>query len=103
MSGNFHVLNRGKRSISVDLKQARGREIVERLAASADVLVQNFRPGVTDRLGLGWERALRAQSTAGLRVDERLRARRTARAPPRLRPHHPGAVGPGVGAGPSAR
>ena len=55
MSGNFHVLNRGKRSISVDLKQARGREIVERLAAGADALVQNFRPGVTDRLGLGWE------------------------------------------------
>ena len=55
MSGNFHVLNRGKRSIAVDLKQPRGREIVERLAASADVLIQNFRPGVTDRLGLGWD------------------------------------------------
>jgi crotonobetainyl-CoA:carnitine CoA-transferase CaiB-like acyl-CoA transferase len=55
MSGNFHVLNRGKRSIAVDLKQARGREIVERLALAADVLVQNFRPGVTDRLGLGWD------------------------------------------------
>ena len=55
MSGNFHVLNRGKRSIAVDLKQPGGREIVERLAASADVLIQNFRPGVTDRLGLGWD------------------------------------------------
>src|SRR4029079_17819985 len=50
MSGNFHVLNRGKRSIAVDLKQPRGREIVERLADGADLLVQNFRPGVTDRL-----------------------------------------------------
>jgi crotonobetainyl-CoA:carnitine CoA-transferase CaiB-like acyl-CoA transferase len=55
MSGNFHVLNRGKRSIAVDLKQPRGREIVARLAAGADVLVQNYRPGVTDRLGLGWD------------------------------------------------
>jgi crotonobetainyl-CoA:carnitine CoA-transferase CaiB-like acyl-CoA transferase len=61
MSGNFHVLNRGKRSIAVDLKQPRGRAIVERLAESADVLVQNFRPGVTDRLGLGWE-ALHARN-----------------------------------------
>jgi len=56
ISGNFHVLNRGKRSLAVDLKQARGRALVERLADTADALVQNFRPGVMDRLGLGWDR-----------------------------------------------
>jgi crotonobetainyl-CoA:carnitine CoA-transferase CaiB-like acyl-CoA transferase len=56
MSGNFHVLNRGKRSIAIDLKQERGRSIVERLAQDADALFQNYRPGVMDRLGLGWER-----------------------------------------------
>jgi crotonobetainyl-CoA:carnitine CoA-transferase CaiB-like acyl-CoA transferase len=56
MSGNFHVLNRGKRSIAVDLKEERGRAIVERLASTADALVQNYRPGVLDRLGLGWSR-----------------------------------------------
>ena len=56
MSGNFHVLNRGKRSIAVDLKQPRGRDIVERLADTADALVQNYRPGVLDRLGLGFDR-----------------------------------------------
>ena len=53
-SGFFHVLNRGKRSIAVDLGQARGIDIVQRLAADADVVVQNFRPGVVDRLGIGY-------------------------------------------------
>ena len=44
--------NRNKRSIAVDLKSERGREILFRLAESADVLVQNFRPGVVARLGI---------------------------------------------------
>lgn len=45
--------NRSKRSVAVDLKTAQGVEIVKRIAETADVMVQNFRPGVTDRLGLG--------------------------------------------------
>ncbi len=53
-SGFFHVLNRGKRSIAVDLGQTRGIDIVRRLAADADVVIQNFRPGVVDRLGIGY-------------------------------------------------
>src|ERR1700689_4920850 len=48
----YLALNRGKRSIAVDLKQPRGREILFSLADSADVLVENFRPGVLDRLGV---------------------------------------------------
>ncbi len=47
------LLNRGRRSIAVDLKQDEGRAIVKDLAAQADVLVEGFRPGVTERLGLG--------------------------------------------------
>jgi alpha-methylacyl-CoA racemase len=47
------LLNRGRRSIAVDLKQEEGRAIVKDLAAQADVLVEGFRPGVTERLGLG--------------------------------------------------
>lgn len=47
--------NLGKRSICVDATRAVGRSIVEQLARSADVLVENFRPGVMDRLGLGHE------------------------------------------------
>jgi crotonobetainyl-CoA:carnitine CoA-transferase CaiB-like acyl-CoA transferase len=52
----FHGWNRGKRSLAVNLKTPEGREIVERLAAEADVMMENMRPGVVDRLGLGYER-----------------------------------------------
>ena len=55
LSGFFHVLNRGKRSIAVDLGTPDGRAIVERLAKDADVVIQNFRPGVAARLGIGYE------------------------------------------------
>jgi alpha-methylacyl-CoA racemase len=51
----FEATNRGKRSIAIDLKQAAGRELLLQLAATADALVEGFRPGVLDRLGLGWE------------------------------------------------
>lgn len=54
-SGFFHVINRGKRSIALDLGTTEGRTIVERLAERADVVIQNFRPGVVGRLGLGYE------------------------------------------------
>lgn len=49
------VLNRGKKSIAVDLKQAAGIETVLRLIGHADILLEGFRPGVTERLGLGPE------------------------------------------------
>jgi crotonobetainyl-CoA:carnitine CoA-transferase CaiB-like acyl-CoA transferase len=48
--------NRGKRSIAVDLKTAEGRTVVEKMAAGADVVMENMRPGVADRLGVGWAR-----------------------------------------------
>ena len=54
-SAYFAMLNRGKRSIAIDLKTPEGRGLVRDLAAKADVLVENFRPGVADRLGLGYE------------------------------------------------
>src|SRR5712691_2920498 len=47
--------NRGKRSISLDLKQSGDLDVAQRLIASADVVIENFRPGVMDRLGLGPE------------------------------------------------
>jgi alpha-methylacyl-CoA racemase len=52
----FLSLNRGKRSVRIDLKTEAGREVLLRLARGADVLVESFRPGVLDRLGVGWER-----------------------------------------------
>lgn len=51
----FQSVNRNKRSIAVDLKHEQGREIVKRLVRDADVLVENFRAGVMDRLGLSYE------------------------------------------------
>jgi crotonobetainyl-CoA:carnitine CoA-transferase CaiB-like acyl-CoA transferase len=54
-SGNFALLNRGKRGLTADLKDEGDRAHVRRLALSADVLLEQFRPGVMERLGLGYE------------------------------------------------
>ena len=55
MGIHFHMVNRNKRSIALDLKQKDGRELLLELAGWADVLVEQFRPGVMDTLGLGYE------------------------------------------------
>ncbi|MFI7613659.1 CaiB/BaiF CoA transferase family protein [Nonomuraea terrae] len=52
VNASFLSLNRNKRSLAVDLKSQEGREIVHRLAATADVFLQNYRPGVAERLGM---------------------------------------------------
>jgi alpha-methylacyl-CoA racemase len=52
----FLALNRGKRSIRIDLKTEQGKEVLLRLAQDTDVLLESFRPGVLDRLGVGYER-----------------------------------------------
>ncbi len=53
MGISFLAQNAGKRSLTLNLKDPRGKEILQRLVTQADVLVENFRPGVMDRLGLG--------------------------------------------------
>jgi alpha-methylacyl-CoA racemase len=55
-SALFLSLNRGKRSIRVNLKSDQGKAVLRRLARHADVLLESFRPGVLDRLGVGYER-----------------------------------------------
>ncbi|MCY4455080.1 MAG: CaiB/BaiF CoA-transferase family protein [Chloroflexi bacterium] len=55
-SGYFFSINRGKRSIAIDLKLDEGRELFLRLVPEFDVIVENFRPGTLERLGLGYER-----------------------------------------------
>src|SRR5437879_343213 len=54
-SSLFISSNRGKRSLSIDVKTPKGREVLAKLVGAADVLVQNFRPGTMERLGLGYD------------------------------------------------
>lgn len=56
----YDVLARGRQSIALDIKSEAGREIVLKLAASADALIEGFRPGVIERLGLGPDMLLKA-------------------------------------------
>jgi CoA:oxalate CoA-transferase len=52
----FILLHRNKKSVTIDLKSERGRNILLRMVTDADVLIENFRPGTLERLGLGYER-----------------------------------------------
>lgn len=53
-SAIFEAVNRGKRGVVLDLRAAEGRALAVALARTADVVVENFRPGVADKLGIGW-------------------------------------------------
>jgi crotonobetainyl-CoA:carnitine CoA-transferase CaiB-like acyl-CoA transferase len=55
ISAPFLILNRNKRGIALDLKQAKGREVLLRLVRTADVLTENYRRGTLEKLGLGYE------------------------------------------------
>ena len=78
---NYMALNRGKRSIVLDLKQDEDRERARRLAERADVVIENFRPGVTERLGIDYESLHELNprmvycSVTGFHVDGRYRDR----------------------------
>jgi crotonobetainyl-CoA:carnitine CoA-transferase CaiB-like acyl-CoA transferase len=61
LPANFVNINRSKRSVTIDLKKPEGRDLLLRLARTADVVVQNFRPGVVERLGIA-EPDLRAHN-----------------------------------------
>jgi crotonobetainyl-CoA:carnitine CoA-transferase CaiB-like acyl-CoA transferase len=58
-SGYFYSLNRGKRSIALDLKNEAGKALFRKLAAGSDVVVENFVPGTMEKLGLGYEQLKR--------------------------------------------
>ena len=55
LSAMFIAVNRGKQGLSIDIKSPGGREILERLIATADVMIDNFRPGTMERLGFGYD------------------------------------------------
>lgn len=54
-TASFMTVNRNKRSLALDLKDPRGKAVLERLLAGADVLIENYRPGVLGRLGFGYD------------------------------------------------
>jgi crotonobetainyl-CoA:carnitine CoA-transferase CaiB-like acyl-CoA transferase len=60
VSAFFLLANRNVRSVTVNLKSAKGLEVARRMIETADVMVENFRPGVMDRLGLGYEDAIKS-------------------------------------------
>jgi alpha-methylacyl-CoA racemase len=55
LSGRYLAVNRNKRSLALDLKAPAGRDAFLKMASRADVVVESFRPGVMDRLGVGWQ------------------------------------------------
>ena len=55
IAGGFLALNRNKRSIAMDLRSDEGKSVFRRMAETADIVAENFRPGVMDRLGLGYD------------------------------------------------
>ena len=89
----FVSVNAGKRSVALDLKSAAGREAALRLVGSADVVMENFRPGVMDRLGLGGPRPAARTARRRVLLDLRLRPIRAAKGEPGDRPDHSERVG----------
>ena len=74
----FAALNHGKESIALDLQRRRRPRHLRALLGAADVLVENFRPGVLERLGYGWDALHARWPRADLRRGLRLRADRAA-------------------------
>jgi len=62
LPGFYNQQNAGKRGVCIDLKHPDGASVVLELAAVADVVIENFRPGVADRLGIGWDQLSQAKS-----------------------------------------
>src|SRR2546423_15427246 len=73
---DFLNLHRNKRSMTLDLKHPRGVEIIKKIAARADVVVENFRPDVKTRLGIDYEALSKGNPRLGYRPVSRLRPNR---------------------------
>ena len=84
--GSHEAMNRNRRAVAANLKSDEGREQVLALIAKADVLIEGYRPGVTERLGLGPGGLREGQRAVGVRADDRLGPDRSAQ--PAGRPRH---------------
>jgi crotonobetainyl-CoA:carnitine CoA-transferase CaiB-like acyl-CoA transferase len=81
-SPNFLAWNRNKRSLAIDLTAPEARAILYKIGERADVVVQNFRPGVLDKLGFGYADSARSTRESSTAQD---RATATAALTPRVR------------------
>ena len=81
----FLSVNRNKRSIAIDLKSEAGRDVARDLVRSSDVVLENFRLGVMESLGLGYEQLRKINPKARLLLDHRIWHGRPAHGSPRLR------------------
>ena len=93
MGASFLAQNAGKKSVTLNLKTSEGKDVLRRLVESADVLVENFRPGVMARLGVVLPGAQGDQPEARLLRDLGLRPGGADEGRAGLRPDHPGPVG----------
>jgi crotonobetainyl-CoA:carnitine CoA-transferase CaiB-like acyl-CoA transferase len=89
-SAYFLSVNRGKRSLALDLKTQEGQEVVRRLAREADILVENFKTGDLKRYGLDYESLKSPKPQAHLPLHHRLRPHGAQGPGARLRRRHPG-------------
>ena len=89
LSGYFTQQNAGKRSICVDLARPGAAELMLQLAAKADIVLENFRPGIMAGFGLGWEHLSAVNPAAGDAVDLGVRPDRARAGPGQLRADHP--------------
>ncbi len=99
LSPGFVALNSGKRSVVVNIKTEEGRKVIEKLVATADVFVENFRPGKAAKLGTDTRAPADHQSETDLLFDLRLGPGRPELAAPGLRPRHSGRDRDDVAAG----
>ena len=96
----FTMLNHNKRSITLDTKNPKGKEVLERLIKECDVLVENFGPGVLDRMGFPWETINRLNPKMivasikgfGPALTRTARSMRTSRNAPAAPPRPPGSA-----------
>ena len=81
----FTVYNRGKKSLCLDMRTERGKEIFAALVPTADIVLQNFRPGVMEKMGFGYDRLCELKPDIILCSVSGLRAVRPLSRPPGLR------------------
>ena len=86
----FLVLNAGKRSLGLDVKSPDGLAVAQRLIERSDVFVQSLRPGLAERLGLGFEQLAGTEPAPRLLHDRSVRGRRAPQHAAGIRPAHAG-------------